>query len=160
MAAAKLSTTNVQNQSTREVNRPSIASFEVLVHKVRDTLLLGQNRIEQEKVRTYWKTGWYINRHVRLNQGRAELGGKVIQKLGERLKIHPTVLRRSAQFAEKYPECATWRKLTWSHFRSLIAVSDDRTRLELTRRADQGGRTTDKLESKIKLELRYALVHI
>ena len=35
----------------------SIASFEVLVRKVKETFLLGRQRVKQEMVRTYWQTG-------------------------------------------------------------------------------------------------------
>lgn len=133
----------------------SLASFEVLVRKVREMFVLGQQRIEWEKVRTYWKTGWYIKRHVLLNKDRAELGDRTIQKLGERLGVDPSVLGRLKLFAERYPVLATWPKLTWSHFRLLIPIEDDKTRLELTERANRGAWSTDKLESVIRNELRY-----
>ena len=130
----------------------SLVSFEVLVRKVRETFILGQQRIEQERVRTYWKTGWYIKRHVLLNKGRARLGDRTIEKLGSRLGVDPSVLGRLKLFAERYPVLATWPKLAWSHFRLLIPIEDDKTRLELTQRADRGAWTTDKLESVIRAE--------
>lgn len=134
----------------------SLASFEVLVRKVRETILIGQQRIEQEKVRTYWKAGQFINRHILLNKNkRADLGDHTIEKLAERVGVDQSVLQRCKQFAEKYPVLATWQKLTWSHFRVLITISDDKTRFELTQRANRAGWTTDKLESIVRAELRY-----
>ena len=42
----------------------AIAAYETLRRKVKETLLLGQERIEQEKVRTYWETGRLINEYL------------------------------------------------------------------------------------------------
>src|SRR3989338_10970353 len=81
----------------------SLASFEVLVRKVRETILLGQQRIEQEKVETYWKTGQFINRHILLNKERADLGDRTIEKLAKRVDVDVSVLQRCRKFAEKYP---------------------------------------------------------
>ncbi|MBI4430506.1 MAG: hypothetical protein HY587_02200 [Candidatus Omnitrophica bacterium] len=136
----------------------SLASFEVLVRKVRETILFGQQRIEWQKVQTYWKTGQYINKHIILNKNkRADLGDRTIEKLAERIDIDQSVLQRCKQFHEKYPVFATWQKLTWSHFRLLIPIEDDETRFELTERANRGAWSTGKLESVIRNELRYAI---
>ncbi len=144
----------MSNTALTHSRKRSLASFEILVRNVRQTFVLGQQRIEQERVRTYWKTGWYIRQHIFLNKGRAELGGRTIEKLGGQLGVDPSVLGRLKLFAEKYPVLATWPKLTWSHFRLLIPIEDDRTRLELTDRVNRGAWTTDKLEAVIKKELR------
>ncbi len=143
---------------TRKNSNGSLASFEVLVRKVRETILVGQQRIEQEKVQTYWKTGQYINRHILLNKNkRADFGDRTIAKLAERVGVHISVLRRCKLFAEKFPISAARHQLTWTHFRTLLPVEDDKTRLELTERANRGAWSTDKLESVIRSELRYPI---
>ena len=134
----------------------SLASFEVLVRKVRETILVGQQRIEQEKVQTYWKTGRFINQHIILNKNkRADLGERTVEKLAARIGVDQSVLQRCKRFADKYPVLATWPKLSWSHFRVLTPIEDDKTRLELTERANRNAWSTDKLESVIRSELRY-----
>ncbi|MBI4430871.1 MAG: hypothetical protein HY587_04065 [Candidatus Omnitrophica bacterium] len=70
--------------------------------------------------------------HILLNKNRGEYGDNTVEKLSERLGVDPSVLGRLKLFAEKYPILAMWPKLTWSHFRILIPVEDDKTRLELT----------------------------
>src|SRR3989338_3433734 len=136
----------------------SLASFEVLVRKVRETILVGQQRIEREKVQTYWKTGQFINRYIILNKNkRADLGDRTIEKLAERIDIDQSVLQRCKLFSEKYPVLAARPKLTWTNYRILIPIEDDKTRLELTERANRGAWSTDKLESVIRSELRYAI---
>ena len=95
---------NLTQARKRSVATGSLASFEVLVRKVRETILLGQELIEREKVQTYWKTGQYINRHILLNKNkRADLGDRTIEKLAERIDVDQSVLQRCKRFNEKYP---------------------------------------------------------
>ena len=43
-----------------------IKTYAELKKRVQETLLLGQEKIEREKVRTYWETGRLINHHILL----------------------------------------------------------------------------------------------
>ena len=131
--------------------RDSASPFKTLVRKVRETFVLGMQNIEQEKVRTYWKAGEHIQKYILLNKTRADLGDRTIEKLAERIEVNKSILQRCRQFAEKYPVVATWRQLTWSHFRLLIPIFDEKTRLEMTERANREGWTVEKLESKIRV---------
>ncbi len=81
----------------------AIETYRGLVKRVRETLILGQQRIEALKVETYWLTGRDINEHVRLHGGRAEYGKEVLMKLARDTGYHDRVLRRCAEFAEKFP---------------------------------------------------------
>ena len=56
------------------------ASYRSLLGKVRQTLILGRQRIEAEKIKTYWQTGKLIQADILKNK---EIGGRVTEpKLG------------------------------------------------------------------------------
>jgi len=156
---------------TRSASKNNLAAYGELKRRVRETFILGQQKIEQEKVRTYWKTGWVINEHIRLNGGRAEYGKKVMLKLSGDVSVHESVLRRCAVFAEKFPQfeiraarhelAGTPRQieknspennLTWSHYRALITVPSQKRRLSLARRSGLLDWDSRKLEMVIKEE--------
>ena len=128
----------------------SISSYAALRNKVRETLLLGQQKIDQARVQTYWQTGRDINEHVLANGGRAEYGKEVILKLSKDLDVGDELLYRCSRFAEQFPISSSWRKLSWSHLRALCRVSDDRKRLELTQQAARNQWPSDVLETRIR----------
>lgn len=124
---------------------------------VKKTLLLAQQRIEREKVLSYWRTGDLINRHLRRaypGKKDAEYGRQVVLRLSRDLEIGEKVLYRTMRFAESFPNFSARRNLRWTHYRELIAVSDDKQRFELARRAEEGDWTTGRLIEKIKTEAR------
>lgn len=145
-----------------------LAVYSVLRERVRETLIWGQRQIDALKIQSYWQTGSYINEHVRLNGGRAEYGKQVLVKLGRDLDLDESVLDRAAKFAEKFPDFeipATWQELpriprqiekngprnllSWSHYRILITVEDDRRRYRLAERAERGGWTVARLAQAV-----------
>ena len=130
-----------------------VASYASLRKKVEETLLLGQQRIEAAKIRAYWETGCFINRHIQVNEGRAEYGQKIIRRLAEDIKLHYSVLQKCSQFAEMFPDfriVSARRQLTWAHFRALLAVPDEKKRLELMNRAGDEHWVSRDLEIEVR----------
>ena len=169
------SRTQVAAQTTVPTMVPdtALAEYATLKEHVRETLILGQQRIEAAKVVTYWRTGWYIQTHIRLQTTQAErYGMQVVERLGRDLDVNATVLRRCAQFAEQLPQLfdaekirATWRistlpigistvhgehLLTWSHYRVLLAVPDDRKRAALLQEAVRNEWPVAELEARVR----------
>ncbi|OGX11928.1 MAG: hypothetical protein A2351_02565 [Omnitrophica bacterium RIFOXYB12_FULL_50_7] len=131
----------------------AVSTYAALRKKVEETLLLGQQRIEEAKVQIYWNTGRYINEHVRVNDGRAEYGKKVVLRLSGDLEIDDSVLRRCAEFANLFPDykiCAARHKLTWAHYRALITIPDEKKRLALADQASKEDWPSRELEIKIR----------
>ena len=118
-----------------------ITSYPGLREQVKQVLLLGRARIEQEKVRTYWETGRLIHTHILANNSRTAVYGKqVMIRLAKDLNIGETLLRRCSQFYQTFKKIpATWHEslppLTWSHYRTLISIENPETREELVSRA-------------------------
>jgi len=118
---------------------------------VEAALLTGQREIERAKVRTYWETGRLIDAHVLQNKDRADYGSKTIQRLADDLKVHRSVLQRCVQFAQAIPNCATWRNLTWGHYKELIPVTDAQQRRSLAAEANREEWTISVLRERIRI---------
>ena len=131
----------------------SVSTYAALRKKVEETLLLGQQRIEEAKVLTYWKTGQLIDQHIRDHtpegKERAAYNTQVVEKLTEDLKISDTVLYRCVRFAQQFKKVAA-RPLSWAHYRALIAVPDKTRRLSLVDRATKGEWSSRDLEIEIR----------
>ncbi|OGX35420.1 MAG: hypothetical protein A3C36_01625 [Omnitrophica WOR_2 bacterium RIFCSPHIGHO2_02_FULL_52_10] len=99
-------------------------AYKTLFQQVQQTLVLGQQRIEAEKVKIYWETGNLIHAHIKQHKDRAEYGARVVKQLAQDLRMEPTVLHRCVKFAQKYSRSqivAARQQFSWSHYRKLIA---------------------------------------
>jgi len=148
------------------------ASYAELRRRVHETLLLGQQKIEEARVQTYWETGWWIKEHLLLNRHRAGYGDEVLRKLSRDESVSESVLDRCKQFSEKFPKLfpkpisAGRQKLlvtpypaskkslktvlSWTHYRTLLPLEDNQLRLRMARDAARRGWTAQELEARIK----------
>ncbi len=130
-------------------------TYLTLLKRVREALVEGQRRIEEERVRTYWETGKLIQADILKNADRAEYGTEVVQRLAKDLKVDLSNLHRCVQFVKVYPRppiVGGRRQFSWSHFRKLIAVSDDKKRAQLEKAAFRHAWTADELAARIQDE--------
>ncbi len=121
-----------------------LTAYVHLRNAVRQTLLEGQRRIEEQKVKTYWETGRLIDRYILRHKERADYGAYVIRKLSEDLDISGRVLYQVLQFARAFPIVNCGSQLTWSHYRALSRVEDPKERARLigkTEREQWAGHT-------------------
>lgn len=129
------------------------ATYAALRNKVREALLLGQQRVEEAKVLTYWETGQLIDQHIRDHtpegKERAAYNTRVVEKLAGDLKISDTVLYRCVRFAQQFKKVAA-RPLSWAHYRALITVPDEKERLRLADQAAKGDWSSRDLEIEIR----------
>ena len=130
----------------------SLVTYAALLNRVRQTLVLGQQRIETEKVRVYWETGQLIHAHVKHHEERAEYGSEVVRRLANDLGVDHSVLNRCVQFARTYQRSriyARGHKFSWSHYRKLITVADDRKREILERKLVNSTWSAEELAVRI-----------
>ncbi|MBI3306943.1 MAG: thermonuclease family protein [Candidatus Omnitrophica bacterium] len=131
----------------------NIHSYSLLRDKVRQTLLLGQQRIEQEKVRTYWHTGKIIDEYIWRNtpkgKERAAYNKQIVERLAGDLDVDESLLYRCVRFNQHFKKVAA-RQLSWAHFRALLAVPDEKARLQLAERAENQEWTSRELETEVK----------
>ena len=130
-----------------------LVDYPNLLRQVKVTLIEGQQRIEQERVATYWETGRLIHTHILQHKDRGEYGGKVLKHLAGDLNVHVRLLQQCVQFARTYPKVpkVNGRSLfNWSHYRKLITISNDKKRLQLENRAAQKGWTAEELAFQVR----------
>ena len=133
--------------------------YSLLRRKVEETLLLGQQRIEAAKVQTYWQTGKLIHEHILRYESRAEhYGNQVIEKLAEDLEVSKSILWYCVQFARTFKILDAHREslssLSWMHFRKLMTIPDEQTRISFARRAQKSGWGYRELARKIREEVK------
>lgn len=106
-----------------------------------------------EKVKIYWETGDLIQAYVKQNRDRADYGAEVVQRLAKDLGVEDSTLHRCVQFAQKYPRSqivVRGRQFTWTHYRKLITVPDDRQRLLLEELAVRNKWSAGELAVRIR----------
>ena len=135
----------------------SVPTYAALRNKVRETLLDGMRRIEEARVRAYWQTGRYVQEHIFFQKGKADYGKRTVKRLSEELEIDLGELWRMIQFAKKFPILGPGRLLTWSHYRVLITIPDEKKMLALADRAFEEEWTRDKLREMVRSEKFFQL---
>jgi hypothetical protein len=129
------------------------SDYQGLLRKVKETLIEGQQRIEAERVRTYWETGRLIHGHVLKFADRAEYGAEVVANVARDLNVDRSLLTRCVQFAKRYPQLpigAGRHKFNWAHYRQLITITDEKERLLLERTVVEKDWTAEELEQRLK----------
>ncbi len=130
-----------------------VSTYSALFRRVKEALLDGQRRIEEERVRTYWETGRLIRDHILRNKDRARYGAEVVARLADDLGFHKRLLYYCLRFVEKYPDLKIVNarsQFTWSHYRELISIPDDRTRSRLEGLAGKNAWSALELAARIK----------
>ncbi len=139
----------------RVLQRSSLASFETLVRKVKETFLLGRKRVKEEMIRTYLQTGKYIHEHLLSHQDRADYGKQVVSKLAKRVEVSERTLHQVLQVYRSFPKIPhRGAELSWRVLRTLATIPDASLRQEFVTRAVEGKWTEERLRTKIKEELR------
>jgi endonuclease YncB( thermonuclease family) len=133
--------------------KTNVATYPALFRRVKETLLEGQRSIEAQKVQTYWEAGHHILAYLLDGRSRAVRNTEVIERLADDLGVDQTLLHRCVRFARAYPELpkvAGRQLMSWSHYRELIKISDDKERMSIEKDAAQSGWSSDELAARIK----------
>jgi endonuclease YncB( thermonuclease family) len=130
-----------------------ISSYPTLRKQVEATLLLGQRKIEAAKVETYWKTGKIIQEHILSRKDDAEYGSRVVIRLCKDLEVSETVLYRCIKFFQKYPDLkkvVAQPLFSWTHYYRLIAIADDKKRLQFEKAISKNAWSSKELDVRLK----------
>jgi endonuclease YncB( thermonuclease family) len=125
-------------------------TYAELRRRVEAALLVGQRKIEEARVRTYWETGRLIDQHLLLHKERADYGAQVVPKLARDLGVSDTVLYRCLRFARAFPILAARPELSWAHYRALLQIPDQARRREIAAKAARHGWTSRELETRLR----------
>jgi len=142
--------------NTALATRKSITgdSYAHLRERVRETFLIGHERIKQAKVQTYWETGKTIQEYILKNKNRSNVYGKeVVARLAEDLKISERLLYQCIQFYEKkilHRGAESFKKLPWAALRTLVSLPDPKQRVALAAKAEKEEWTAEDLRVEVK----------
>ena len=148
----------IQSQASAEPTLPvpGVETYFKLKEKVSVTLSEGhkqaQSAVEQVKTKTYWNVGQLIDSHVMQSRKRGDYGKKVIQQLSKDLKTNETLLYYALQFARTYPQMPDSKKISWSHYRALLPLKDDKKRESYEVRIEEWGWSSRELEKALSAE--------
>jgi len=113
----------------------SLKNYKKLLTKIRQTIGKTKKNIvesvDYQKILMSWKIGKEIDLHLK-GQDKAGYGEKLFLELTKDVGIEKTSLYQMRAFYKSYPKIPTQlNSLSWSHYRSLIAVKDQETRQQL-----------------------------
>ncbi len=163
--SAKSSKATVRRSSTKLQKRPATRG---LLGDVRELILQARagvaRAVDSGLVTLYWHVGRRIRQDI-LNETRAEYGKKIVHALGAQLEREfgsgygEKNLHRMIQFAEAFPDekivAALRRQLGWTHFKTIIPISDPLKRdfyAEMCRIESWNTRTLEKKLSSMLFE--------
>lgn len=88
----------------------------------------AERLLERQKVCTYWAVGRLINSY--LTAATLERGdiGAFYRRLSVDLNISGRTLQHAEQFYRYFPKNVPWHPLSWSQYRELLAVTDEKER--------------------------------
>ena len=102
----------------------------------------------RDATRVYWEIGRLLDEGI---SGRAEYGGRAVERLAGELGILPRTLYRARKLHQRLPsDSSLLDRLTWSHCRLLATVSDDVDLSELMERAAAGGWSVRRLQEHLR----------
>ena len=132
----------------------NVETYDQLVSAIRAARAASRERIEQavdrEKIREAWETGKLIHEHILLHKERADYGKRVLVRLAGDLEMSETELGYMLQFVHTYPISPPAGKLSWSHYRELLSINDEKERSEVTKKAENEGWGRDRVREEVR----------
>ncbi len=130
----------------------TVKTYPLLLTQLKKVFIEGLQRIEAEKVKTYWRTGELIAKDILKNKDRADYAQHLFERLTEDLGVDVSTLLRAVKFYRAFPIPATWQELSWSHYRLLITVEGQARRKFFQKRAAEKEWSVEELSEAIRLD--------
>lgn len=132
-----------------------IGQLRQLVRSSRDQAL---KTVDVIQVRTYWEIGRHIVEFEQQGQGRAAYGSRLLSSLAQTLTAEfsrgfdASNLRNMRFFYQAFPKFDALRhELSWTHYRILLRIDDERTREWYMHETATQNRSTRALERQISI---------
>ena len=149
-----------------------LSSYRSLVSDLESLISDGRKAVYQSisdaMVELYWNIGRRIVEEEQGGAERAKYGTELSNNLADDLTAEfgagftARNLRNYRQFFIMFPEHEIWHacvpNLTWTHFRSLLRVKDEKARLWYLREASQEGWSSRTLDRNISTQYYYRLL--
>lgn len=136
------------------------ADFTSLYNSIAEVLQSGRQKaytaINFVMTQAYWRVGKLITDSVLEGRHRADYGKQVMKELAAKLTIEfgkgfdERELRKLCQFYRLFPNGDTLRpELSWSHYRRLLSVEDEKARVWYMNEAANSSWSTRQLDRQI-----------
>lgn len=149
-----------------------IAAYQLMITDIRQIIISGQeyayNAASKAMVLTYWQVGRRIVEQEQEGKERAEYGKALIETLSGELtrEFGKSYSKRNLQYFRKFylafPDReivnACVHNLNWTHFRSLLRVSDEDARIWYLHEATSEGWSARTLDRNIGTQYYYRLL--
>jgi len=121
-----------EKQNSRSLKPTPAVGYTVLVKNIQKELGELDFFIKRRTAESYWKVGKFIHEHLLENKDRADYGNQLFKRLANDVDRDASTLSKTVRFYRAYPILARGPKLSWSHYRTLMAVKnkDERKKLE------------------------------
>ncbi len=131
----------------------TLENYKKLLTKIQQTIAKTKKNIvssvDYQKVLMSWEIGKEIDLHLK-GKDKAEYGEQLFVQLTQDIGIEKTTLYKMRAFYKAYPKKPTQNNsLSWSHYRSLIAVKDEETRKQLENLVVEKSLGSDRLQKEI-----------
>lgn len=136
------------------------SSFESFYNRIKEILTTARNRVYRaanfEMVQAFWQIGNAIVEEEQKGKARAEYGKRLLIALASRLTtdygkgFDESNLRNMRKFYLTYTKCDALRpELTWTHYRILMHVENEKAREFYLHEAIEGNWSTRQLERQV-----------
>lgn len=107
----------------------------------------GKDNISQLTI-TYWKIGERINKEALSTK--SGYHNSILKDLGSELELERTTLSRCLNFFKTYKSPPKNENLSWSHYRELMTIKNDKVRKELEEKAKNENWSRERLIAAIR----------
>jgi len=122
------------------------AGYPALVKNIQKELGALDFFIKRRTAESYWKVGKFIHEYLLENKDRADYGNQLFKRLANDVDRDASTLSKTVRFYRVYPILASGPKLSWSHYRALMAVKDKEERKKLEEKIIQKNWDAQKLQ--------------
>ena len=130
------------------------ATYKTLVNKISREFSELEFFIKRRTAETYWNIGRFIHEHLLENKERAGYGTRLFELLAEDVDRDSSTLQKMLKFYRIYPILAAAPELTWEHYKSLMAVKDEKERKKLEEKIIRNNWNTKKLKRYLNIKRR------
>lgn len=113
------------------------------------------SKVNKVLVEGYWQMGRRLSLEGALDEARGASDGSIFQRLSKDLGIEYTLLTRTVKFYKLWPKkCPSenFQLLSWSHYKTLMAISDDNKRSFYLQESAKNSWNKQELSHRIKSE--------
>ncbi len=121
---------NAVRSAGREVQGQVVKAgdYDDLVRKVRAEFDDMEDVLRRRMVEGFHRVGQYIDQHLSHIRKRIDHREDFYERLAADVGRDRSTLMRAHQFYRAYPKVATWRLLSWGHYKGLITIRDGEER--------------------------------